>query len=210
MTNRQRLLAALRHQESDRVPIDLGSTESSGMTAVAYHNLKRHLGLPQGCRVFEPYQHVAFIEEEIRDHFDLAAYPVIFEPRRWRAGALPGGGACELPEGWHTRSLPDGSEEALDAAGRVIGRRAASGYHFDPTNPPLAEVETKADLAKHRSAIARFDWPEFADEEPEQLASRARGLRRESDRAAVLNFQAHLLAAGQILRGFATALMLFW
>ncbi len=202
MTHRDRVLTTLRHEEPDRVPIDLGGTESSGMTAVAYNALKRHLGLPEGCRVFEPYQHVAFIEEPIKDRFDVATYPVIFEPRRWRVGRLPDGSPCELPAGWNTVVRADGCEEVLDREGNVIGRRAASGHHFDPVNPPLAAIESPADLANHRNAIARFDWPQFADETGEQLAHRARGLRTQSDRAAVLNFQAHLLAAGQILRGF--------
>lgn len=202
MTHRERILTTLRHKEPDRVPIDLGGTESSGMTASAYNALKRHLGLAEGCRVFEPYQHVAFIEDEVKERFEIATYPVIFEPRRWRAGLLPDGSPCELPEAWRTAVRADGSEEALDPEGNTIGRRAATGHHFDPVNPPLAEAETSADIAKHRRAIERFDWPHFADEPVKALVRRARRLHAESDRAAILNFQAHILAAGQLLRGF--------
>lgn len=202
MTHRERVLAALQHREPDRVPVDLGGTESSGMTAAAYNHLKRFLGLAEGGRIFEPYQHVALIEDELKDRFRLAAYPVIFEPRRWRADHLPDGSPCELPELWRTAPGPDGTEEAVDAAGFAAGRRASTGHHFDPVNPPLSEVTSPADLAHHRQAIARFDWPAFADEGIEGLARRARLLRDQSDRAAVLNFQSHLLAAGQILRGF--------
>ena len=202
MTHRERVLAALQHKEPDRVPVDLGGTESSGMTAAAYNHLKRFLGLAEGGRVFEPYQHVALIEDELRDRFALAAYPVIFEPRRWRADHLPDGSPCELPELWRTAPGPEGTEEAVDVAGIAVGRRASTGHHFDPVNPPLSEVASPADLARHRQTIARFDWPAFADEGIEGLARRARLLREQSDRAAVLNFQSHLLAAGQILRGF--------
>ncbi|MBE9566906.1 MAG: methyltransferase, partial [Proteobacteria bacterium] len=67
MTHRERVLVALQHKEPDRVPIDLGATESSGMTAPAYNHLKRFLGLAEGGRVFEPYQHVALIEDELKD-----------------------------------------------------------------------------------------------------------------------------------------------
>ena len=207
MTHRERVLAALQHKEPDRVPVDLGGTESSGMTAAAYNHLKRFLGLAEGGRVFEPYQHVALIEDELKDRFGLAAYPVIFEPRRWRADHLPDGSPCELPELWRTAPGPDGTEEAVDDAGIAVGRRASTGYHFDPVNPPLSEVASPADLARHREAIARFDWPAFADEGIEGLARRARLLHDQSDRAAVLNFQSHLLAAGQILRGFEAFMM---
>jgi uroporphyrinogen decarboxylase len=204
MTHRECILTTLRHREPDRVPIDLGGTESSGMTAAAYTTLKGHLGLPVGCRIFEPYQHVALIEDDLKDRFHIATYPVIFEPRRWRSAQLPDGSPCELPEQWRTTTAPDGTEEARAPDGGVIGRRAPTGQHFDPVNPPLADVETVADIAKHRGAIARFDWPQFADESVEELAERARRLRAQSDRAAILNFQSHLLAAGQLLRGFGT------
>jgi uroporphyrinogen decarboxylase len=202
MTYRSLVLTALNHKEPDRVPIDLGGTESSGMTAVAHNALERYLGLPEGCRVFEPYQHVAFIEDEIRDRFGIATYPIIFEPSRWRAAYLPDGSPCEVPEQWLTVLRSDGTDEALDASGAVIARRAATGNHFDSVNPPLADAASPGDIERHRGTIARFDYPAFADEPLDAMIERARKLRRQSDRAAILNFQAHLLAAGQLLRGF--------
>mgnify|MGYP006268199181 CR=1 FL=1 len=53
MTRRERVLAAIAHREPDRVPIDIGGTESSDFTAVAYNRLKAHLGLPLGARVVD-------------------------------------------------------------------------------------------------------------------------------------------------------------
>jgi uroporphyrinogen decarboxylase len=202
VTHRQRILTTLQHREPDRVPIDLGGTESSGMTAAAYTRLMQHLGLPLRRRVFEPYQQVVYIDDNLKHRFAIATYPVIFEPRRWRSAQLSDGLPGEVPAGWQTRSTQDGSEDALDSAGTVIGRRAAAGHHFDPVNPPLSDVESPADLPKHRKSIAAFDWPASADESVDEMLARARKLRAASDRAAVLNFQSHLLAAGQILRGF--------
>lgn len=201
MTDRERVLATLHHREPDRVPVDLGGTESSTMTGPAYISLKRHLGMKSGARIFDPIQHVALIEDAVRDRFTIATYPVVSEPARWRPGRLPEGSPCELPEGWRTAFRPDGAEEAVDGEGRVYARRAPSGQHFDSVNPPLAQVERPADLDRHQAAIARFDYPLYADESLDQLAARARALRA-SQRAAIFNFPAHLLAAGQSLRGF--------
>ena len=39
LNSRDRVLAALNHQETDRVPIDLGSTNSSSVNVVAYTHL---------------------------------------------------------------------------------------------------------------------------------------------------------------------------
>jgi uroporphyrinogen decarboxylase len=48
LTSRERVLAALHHQEADRVPIDLGAMRSSGIHAIAYNRLKVHLGTEGG------------------------------------------------------------------------------------------------------------------------------------------------------------------
>jgi len=46
MNSRERLLTALRHEEADRIPIDLGSTDVSGMNCLVYKGFRRLLGLP--------------------------------------------------------------------------------------------------------------------------------------------------------------------
>ena len=46
MTGRERLLTALEHREPDRIPLDLGSTQVTGIHVIAYQNLRQALGLP--------------------------------------------------------------------------------------------------------------------------------------------------------------------
>ena len=53
MNSRERIRCALRHEQPDRLPIDLGGTRQSGIAAAAYHALKRHLGLDSPTRVFD-------------------------------------------------------------------------------------------------------------------------------------------------------------
>ena len=43
----QRVMMAVNHKEPDRVPFDLGGTESSSINLKAYSILRRHLGLPE-------------------------------------------------------------------------------------------------------------------------------------------------------------------
>ena len=45
MTPRQRILAALNHQQPDRVPIDFGAHRSSGIAAIAYRKLAQGAGV---------------------------------------------------------------------------------------------------------------------------------------------------------------------
>ena len=41
MNSRERVRAAIRHEETDRVPIDIGGTGVTGINLIAYGNLKR-------------------------------------------------------------------------------------------------------------------------------------------------------------------------
>jgi uroporphyrinogen decarboxylase len=45
MTSRERVLAAIHHEEPDRVPIVLGASNTTGIRANAYHGLKSRLGI---------------------------------------------------------------------------------------------------------------------------------------------------------------------
>ena len=46
-TSRERVLRALNHQTPDRVPLDLGATNVSGIAASSVYGLRRALGLPE-------------------------------------------------------------------------------------------------------------------------------------------------------------------
>lgn len=64
MNFRERLLAAISHQEPDRVPINLGSTPSSGRSAIAYGNRKTHLDIAGGsAHVYDVMQQIALSED---------------------------------------------------------------------------------------------------------------------------------------------------
>ena len=44
MNSRERVLATLNHSEPDGIPVDLGAHRSSGISAIACHRLRKHLG----------------------------------------------------------------------------------------------------------------------------------------------------------------------
>ena len=68
MTSRERVLAAINHKESDKIPLDIGATPSSGLSVIAYKNLIKYLGkehLP--THVYDVIQEVAQPPMEILD-----------------------------------------------------------------------------------------------------------------------------------------------
>jgi len=58
MTSRERLLKALNHEQSDRVPIDLGGNQT-GIHRLAYETLIQHLGIQDEITIMDAVQQLA-------------------------------------------------------------------------------------------------------------------------------------------------------
>ncbi len=66
MTSRERFIKAINHIETDRPPIDLGATTTTGISAYALHNLRKSLGIDKPVKIDEPFQILGKVEEEDR------------------------------------------------------------------------------------------------------------------------------------------------
>lgn len=64
MTSRERVLAALSHQQPDRVPIDLGGNQT-GIHKFAYQALVEHLGLDESIDIMDAVQQLARPSEAV-------------------------------------------------------------------------------------------------------------------------------------------------
>jgi uroporphyrinogen decarboxylase len=206
--SRQRVVDALAHRQPDRVPLDLGATESSGITGIAYHRLREVLGLPpRPPRMFDVYQQVTLIDDDIREALGIDVVALHFQPTKWKAAALPDGSPCEIPDKWNPEAQKDGSQVVRDDGGNIVARMPAGGLYFEPSYAPLAGITEVEQLDEFHEAIESFDWPGFADEGLPVMTQRAKHLHQRSGAAVVLNLQVHLLAAGQILRGYEQFMM---
>lgn len=204
MNRRERVLAALNHQEPDRVPIDLGGSDSSGITAIAYKNLNSYLGLKGGkTRVFDPYQQIVDLEEEVLQVVKSDVRSIMIQPRNWKPWKLPDGSDCEIPEKWNPRSRKDGSQVVLNDRGEITAIMPSAGLYFEPVYAALKDCQTVDDLDRHRGDIDSFDLPAYLDQTFEEMGETAGQIRQKSDRLLTGgNFAAHVLASSQILRGW--------
>ena len=67
-TSRERVIQSLNHQQPDRVPLDVGSTAVTGISASSLHRLRAALGLEERTvRVHEPFQMLGKVEEDVLD-----------------------------------------------------------------------------------------------------------------------------------------------
>ena len=171
LTNRERVLTALRHKEPDRVPIDFGGTRVSSIMAVTHAKLRKHMGLDHGrIRVDGPAQIVIEMEEDIRAAFDIDVRFVAHEPRQWREGHLVDGTPAELPAKFLPQPLEDGSEIIKDADGNAYMMKPAGGHWFDTVYPPLGNATHINEIDDKIEIIENFDTPYYHDMPYEDLA----------------------------------------
>jgi uroporphyrinogen decarboxylase len=202
MNHRERVMAAIHHQQPDRIPVDLGGMRSTGIMALTYDRLKRHLNIVEGdIHVFDTMQQLAYVEEPVRQRFGCDV--VILDAgllAGWRSYTLPDGTPAKISGDFHTEPDGKGGEYALDASGRRIQHRPESSYYFDTIYFPLQNATTEADLD-------RYQWPTFSDEQLVKLQSEAKRLSDETDYAILGSFGGAFLEGGQESRGWANFMM---
>jgi uroporphyrinogen decarboxylase len=177
MTARERVRAALRHQQPDRVPMDLGGMNSSTMVVEGYERLKRHFGVDAEVRIADRMQRVVEIDEPV-----LRALAI--DTRRVTLGTPDAGLAADL-----------GPRTYRDMWG-VVRENPEGSYYFDLKSCPLAGEITASD-------ILRYSWPNPDDPGfTRGLKARARWIRENTDAAVVLAVPAAFVHISQYLRGF--------
>jgi uroporphyrinogen decarboxylase len=174
MNSRERVLTAINHQETDRVPIDLGGTRQSGIAASTYHKLKQRLGIESPTRVFDCYQMLADVERPIMERFGadvvgLYRPDVAFgiQNTEWNPWQLFDGTPVEVPAGFQPQTEASG-DLVLLRDDTPIARMPKDGFYFDrletypgaahtpveEVNPPLMPGE----LAEHFHHQAEALW----------------------------------------------------
>ncbi len=149
MNSRERVLCALRHEQPDRVPIDVGGTRQSGIAASTYHRLKAHIGIDSPTRVYDLYQMLAEIERPVMARFGadvvgLNRPEVTFGIRNtdWKQWTMFDGTPVEVPGGFNPVTEPSG-DLVIVCDGQPIARMPKDGFYFDRTEkyPGAAHVD---------------------------------------------------------------------
>ncbi len=205
MNSRARILSALNHQESDRVPVDLSGHKSSGIAAIAYARLRDYLGLKRKpIRVYDPGQQLAIVDDDVLDLFGVDTIELgrgfALRDEDWVDWALPDGTPCQMPrsvrleragEDWVIRSR----------SGRVLSRMPPGVLYFEQLYYPFSQDESRyATLqdALDEMAVDSPPGPFAAGPEGDQaFAEGAKRLREGTDRAIIGLFGGNLLETGQ-------------
>jgi len=208
MNSRERVMAAIGHEPTDRVPIDFGAMRSTGIMAIAYNNLKKHLvfgHLPK-TKVYDVMQQLAEPDMEVIDYLGGDVVQVhrlssAFGAKTdsWRDDTLPDGSECLVPESFRPLLLPDGDRVILED-GLEIARMPAGGLYYDMTHFPLEHARTTSDIDK-------MDWPIISEDEVSFLKKEAARYRSETDKAILGEFGGNILESGEFHFGWGEFLM---
>lgn len=203
MIHRERVLAALNHQETDRVPIDFGAMRSTGIHFSAYVNLKKFLHINLGRpKVYDLMQSLAEPEPEIREYFDADVvqlhrlYPSFGVPiDDWKEGIFPDGEKCLFPKEFNPVVNEKGDREII-FNGKAIARMPKDGFWFDFAHFPLAQASKKED-------IDNFPFYQIEDREIKFLKKQIRELKDNYPDYAILGaFGASVFEEGHYQFGY--------
>jgi hypothetical protein len=195
-TSRQRVNHALNHQESDRVPVDLGGCAQTGMQVDTVYKLRQALGLDMPgtpVKVVEPMQMLGEIKPDLMDALGidvigLGNSSTIFGFRNegWKPWATFGGTPVLVPEGFNTD--PDENGDILmypegDKSVPPSGRMPNGGFYFDsvPRQLPLDD-----DNLKLEDNVEEF--APISDQDLAYLGREAERIWTETDKAVLASF----------------------
>jgi len=215
MTKRERILCAIKHREPDKVPIDLGAMRSTGITAVAYGNLKKYLGIAAGkIYVYDVVQQLAQPEMPILDYVEADVIDLgrafLTEESDWKDFVLPDSSPAKIPS--YASLEPDGKGGWLARSedGTVIGTMPQGAFYLSQSYFPLLNWDGRdpAPLERLSELMGKVTWAAFPTApwhkplEKEHLAEirrQAKYLYETTDYAIMAAFGGNLLEWGQYL-----------
>lgn len=176
---RERVLLAIEHKETDRLPIDFGG-RISGVAVSVYEEINRILGLAKPVRIFNNRLQTARVEEEVLKLFRVDTRHIALAPAlSWNPQYDENG---NYKDEWGIKLFkPDG------------------GFYYDYVEAPLGEA-TIDDLENYK-------WPEAKDlSRLEGKLEEARALTEDGQYALFTGFKG-VFERSWALRGFDQFLM---
>jgi uroporphyrinogen decarboxylase len=195
MNSRERVLRAVNFEKTDRLPVDLGAIRASGINAVVYDRLKKHMGITTSTKIHDTMQILAEVEIEVLDRIHADVVPLEASTARWvhkdvREGIekkLFCGLDVYFPPGANITEERDGSWALRDTAGGIFAQMPKDGYYFDFIRPTMANKKIDPKAFRPRDTVS--------DEELDLLAFHAKHLHDNTDKA-ILGWGASLSVIG--------------
>ncbi|MFO8193112.1 MAG: uroporphyrinogen decarboxylase family protein [Bacillota bacterium] len=195
MKHRERVMAALAHEEPDKVPVDFCATHNSGINVIAYNRVKKMLSINQPTYMRDPIPMLASpdLEENLEttklfggDMLPLHRHLNFGVPAEdWQTWTLKDGSEAQVPGGFQPQIKDNGSAELLLLNGLAKLSMPSRGHHFNLINRPLGAIENLEQLENILPFLRQSGAFSISDEELQVLAARASDLHNNTDYALV-------------------------
>lgn len=165
LTSRERVIRALNHQETDRVPIDIGGISNlTTMHKNAYKKLQNYFGREgELIKLSSSLSQSVEVDEWVRKKFHADCYPVY----------ITGPNENELKPNIDE----DGSVWFIDEWG-IKWKCPSDGLYYEPIDPPLKELSLKE--------LENYPWPDpDSDKNIEGLSEKVRDIYENTEYAIV-------------------------
>jgi len=193
-SSRERINLALAHQETDKVPLDLGGSPLTGMHVSSVYKLRSALGLKvEAIKVVEPYQMLGEIKPDMIKRLGIDVVPLYglvnmfgYKNENWKEWEFTDGTPLLVPEKFNIIkdktgrlfSYPKGDIKVPPCAQMPVG-----GYYFDAIS--------RQDDIDMNNLILEDNTEEFgiiSDEELLYFKDQANYLYNNTDKAIVLPY----------------------
>lgn len=213
MNSRERVLASINHKEPTKVPVDMGSNPSSGISAIAYSNLLKNLKMEHlPVQIYDVVQQLAQPHDEI---IDLCGIDVLDigrtfneKPEHWQPTTLANGAKAFYPIWFNPEKNESGDWIAKHSSGLSIAKMPGGATFFDQIHFPwidgYPDTMNGLDDAMSKvlwSAFVHSPWdnagmPGFWDE----LRKRTIHLKQNTDKALMIVVGCNLFEWGSFIR----------
>ncbi len=195
MNSRERVRKAINHQETDRIPLDLGSTLVTGIQASTYAKLRQSLGLKdKSVRIADPFQILGEVEMEAIEKLGIDTIGLWlptnffgFRNENWKPWKLFDGTKVMVPEKFTTKRDDEGNIYLYPQGDNSVppcAKMPKGGYYFDL----LVRQEPFDERNLNPEDWANQQYSIFSEETLRYLENRADELYKNTDLCIVGEF----------------------
>ncbi len=193
MTSRERVCAAINHQEVDKIPLDLGSTLVTGIHISSLHKLEVALGLikpNEPVKLIDPFQMLGEVDNKLREALGIDTIPLLpktnffgFENTNWKKWTFFDGTPVLVPEKFNTELSPERYIYQYPQGDRSVtpsAKMPEGGFYHDAIirQKPILDEKLKVEDQIEEYKI-------FTDEELFYYEDESKRLYEETDYAIV-------------------------
>jgi hypothetical protein len=184
VNSRERVIRALNHQETDKLPVDFGGTSCSGISASLIYKLRERLGLKKlPVKTIETMEMLGEIDDELMKFIPTDIVPM---PSRknlygidyadWKPWEMFDGTPVLVPGGMNTAPDKNGSILMYPQGDTTVppsAKMPKGGYYFDAVirQEPIDDDNLRVEDNLEEFTLIPDDELRFIEEQAERLYS---------------------------------------